>query len=136
MAITSFRDLVVWQRAMVLVERIYELTEGFPRHEQYGLTTRLRRAAVSIPSKIAEGHARRTGYFLNHLNMASGSEAELQTQLELAARLHLGDRGPIEKLLAESSEVGRMLHALAASVERDRATARQRDGSTELIRDP
>ncbi|HXG87619.1 MAG TPA: four helix bundle protein [Vicinamibacterales bacterium] len=127
MAITSFRDLVVWQRAMVLVERIYELTECFPRHEQYGLTTQLRRAAVSIPSNIAEGQARRTGYFLNHLNMASGSEAELQTQLELAARLHLGDRGRIEKLLAESSEVGRMLHALAASVERDRdsSTARQ-----------
>ena len=64
--ITSFRDLVVWQKAMTLVERVYELTKTFPRNEQYGLTAQLKRAAVSIPSNIAEGHARRTAHFLNH----------------------------------------------------------------------
>ena len=77
-AITSFRDPFVWQKSMVLVERIYHLTASFPRNEQYGLSIQLKRAAVSILSNIAEGHARRTGYFLNHLNVAVGSEAELQ----------------------------------------------------------
>ena len=116
--ITSFRDLVVWQKAMTLVERVYELTKTFPRDEQYGLTAQLKRAAVSIPSNIAEGHARRTGHFLNHLNVAIGSEAELQTQLELSHRLKLAEKSRVEPLSAAASEIARMLHGLVASVER------------------
>ena len=84
MPIQSFRDLVVWQRSMVLVEQVYELTDTFPRREQFGLTSQIRRCAVSIPSNIAEGHTRKTGHYLEHLKIASGSEAELQTQLEIA----------------------------------------------------
>jgi four helix bundle protein len=118
MMVNSFRDLLVWQKAMSLVERVYVVTERFPRAEQYGLTAQLRRAAVSIPSNIAEGHARRTGYFLNHLNMAIGSEAELQTQLELAYRLKLTGEANVEPLLEYAAEVGRMLHGLVASIER------------------
>jgi four helix bundle protein len=118
MLVNSFRDLLVWQKAMSLVERVYVVTERFPRAEQYGLTAQLRRAAVSIPSNIAEGHARRTGYFLNHLNMAIGSEAELQTQLELAYRLKLTGEANVEPLLEYAAEVGRMLHGLVASIER------------------
>ena len=120
MDITSFRDLVVWQKAMVLVENVYALTERFPKAEQFGLTIQLRRAAISIPSNIAEGHARQTGYFVNHLNMAVGSEAELQTQLELAYRLDFVEKSRVEPILDSAAEVGRMIRGLMASVERKR----------------
>lgn len=116
MTIKSFRDLLVWQRAMVLAEHVYDVTKGFPRTEQYGLTAQLRRSAVSIPSNIAEGHARQTGHYLNHLDIASGSSAELQTQLELAIRLRLAPANRLTHILADAAEVGRMLHGLAASV--------------------
>ena len=116
MTIISFRDLVVWQRAMILAERVYGLTEGFPHAELYGLTSQLRRCAVSIPSNIAEGQARKTGHYLQHLDAASGSAAELQTQLELSFRLKLVEKRRIEPILAAAEEVGRMLHGLAASV--------------------
>ena len=116
MEIRSFRDLLVWQKAMTLVEDVYTLTEEFPRSEQFGLSIQLRRAAVSIPSNIAEGHARRTGYFLNHLNMAVGSQAELQTQLELACRLRFVERSQVEPLLVAGAEIAKMLHGLSASL--------------------
>lgn len=70
MAIRSFRDLIVWQRSMPLVERVYDVTAALPRSEQYGLSRQLRRAAVSIASNILEGHARQTGSYLNHLDIA------------------------------------------------------------------
>ena len=107
---------MVWQRAMVLVEKVYELTERFPRTEVFGLTAQLRRAAVSIPSNIAEGHARRAGNYRHHLNIALGSEAELQTQLELAYRLKLVAKAKVLPLLNDAAEVGRMLHGLSASL--------------------
>jgi four helix bundle protein len=118
MEITSFRKLVVWQKAMVLVERVYEVTEPFPKSEMFGLCSQLRRAAVSIPSNIAEGHARQTGYFINHLNIAIGSEAELQTQLELAFRLRFVEQAAVEPVIAMAAEVGKMLHGLSRSLER------------------
>ena len=107
MAIQSFRDLVVWQRSMVLVEQVYELTDNFPRREQFGLTAQIRRCAVSIPSNIAEGHTRKTGHYLEHLNIASGSEAELQTQLEIACRLKFVEKRRVEPVLASAAEIGR-----------------------------
>ncbi|MFN2444367.1 MAG: four helix bundle protein [Vicinamibacterales bacterium] len=116
MAIRSFRDLIAWQRAMQLTEQIYALTANFPRTEQYGLTAQLRRAAVSIASNIAEGHARQTGHYLNHLSVACGSSAELQTQLELACRLGLVDPTRAAPVMDSAAEVGRLLHALAAAV--------------------
>ena len=106
---------------MALVEGVYELTDRFPRAEQFGLSIQLRRAAVSIPSNIAEGHARQTGYYLNHLNIAIGSQAELQTQLELAYRLNFVEKKVVEPLLLAGAEVAKMLHGLAASVERGKA---------------
>lgn len=88
MTVKSFRDLRVWQAAMDLVEKIYRLTQPFPNHEVYGLTNQLRRAAVSIPSNIAEGHARaHTKEYLNFLSVTQGSLAELQTRLRLRAGL-------------------------------------------------
>src|SRR6266478_8268645 len=84
----GFRDLRVWQCGMELVEEVYRLTRGFPKEELYGLTNQLRRAAVSIPSNIAEGQTRsHLKEFLQFLSMAQGSLAEVQTQIELAGRL-------------------------------------------------
>jgi four helix bundle protein len=102
---------------MVLVEQVYELTARFPSSERYGLVQQLRRAAVSIPSNIAEGHARQTGHYSHHVSMAIGSEAELQTQLELARRLKLADPKSAAAVMQSTSEVGRMLRGLLASIE-------------------
>lgn len=88
MAIESYKDLVVWQRAVELVVAVYELTEQFPKQEIYGLTSQIRPAAVSIPSNIAEGRHRGTRKdFVNFLRIAYGSAAELETQLTIAQQL-------------------------------------------------
>lgn len=116
MLIQSFRDLLVWQKAMTLAERVYSTTEGLPRSEAYGLTSQIRRAAVSIPSNIAEGKAIGGRGYLRHLRIALGSEAELQTQIELAVRLKLLDQTDANRLLSETSEVGRMLSGLLKSL--------------------
>jgi four helix bundle protein len=113
MKITSFRDLRVWQLAMNLVELVYRLTYSFPKSEIYGLTSQIRRAAVSVPSNIAEGHTREhTGEYLHHLSMAQASLAELETQLEIATRLQyvsLAESKPIAEL---GGSLGRQLYAL------------------------
>jgi four helix bundle protein len=85
---TSFRDLIVWQRAIDLVPRIYRITTGFPREELFALSSQLRRAAISIPANIAEGQARQhPKEFVQHLMIAKGSLAEVQTLLIIAHRL-------------------------------------------------
>ena len=114
--IQSFRDLLVWQKAMVLAEHVYSATEGLPRSEAFGLTSQMRRAVVSIPSNIAEGKAIGGRGYLRHLRIALGSEAELQTQIELAVRLKMLDRTDASRLLSEASEVGRMLSGLLRSL--------------------
>jgi four helix bundle protein len=116
--IQSFRDLNVWQDAMTLAEHVYELTEAMPRSEIYGLTAQIRRAVVSIPSNIAEGKAIGGRSYRRHLRIALGSEAELQTQIELAVRLKMLSRAEGEKVLRETSEVGRMLSNLRKSLTR------------------
>jgi len=117
--ISSFRDLLVWQKAMRLAEGVYKLTESFPRSEMYGLTAQLRKSAVSIPSNVAEGCGRQaTRPYVNHLFIALGSEAELQTQLELSCRLRFTTRSNVQPLLDNASEVGRMLNGLIGSLER------------------
>ena len=86
----AHKDLRVWQSAIALVEDVYRLTSTFPRDEQFGLTSQMRRAAVSVPSNIAEGSARQTTKELLHfLSIAAGSLAELDTQLEITVRLNL-----------------------------------------------
>ena len=116
MAIKSFRDLMVWRRAMSLAEDVYALTNAFPRSEQYGLALQIRRAAVSIPSNLAEGHPQTTRLYLKHVMIAIGSEAELQTQLELAGRLKLADKASVLSATQNATEIGRMLRALASSL--------------------
>ena len=116
--IRSFRDLTVWQKALVLAEHVYSATEKFPKSEAFGLTSQMRRAAVSMPSNIAEGKAISGRAYPKHLRIALGSEAELQTQIELAIRLKMLTRPDAENLLSEASEVGRMLIGLLKSLTR------------------
>jgi four helix bundle protein len=109
----SFRELVVWKKSMKLATDIYRLTQGFPREEMYGLVSQLRRAAVSIPSNIAEGHGRSgLGEYRQFLWVARGSNVELQTQLEIAKSLDLGNAKLLQESEALSQEVGKMLFAL------------------------
>ena len=119
MVVNSYEDLNVWQRAMDLVEGVYRSTERFPQAEMYGLTSQLRRAAVSIPSNIAEGNAREsTKEYLHYLSIAQGSLAELETQLVLAGRLGLLDQTQLEPLCALVAEVRRMAYGLRNALKR------------------
>jgi four helix bundle protein len=107
-----YRDLIVWQKSMDLLVCIYQYTRHFPHNEQYGLVSQMRRAAVSIPSNIAEGSRRRGKDTAHFMNIAFGSASELDTQLEATRRLDFGtekDRVKCESLL---SEVLRMLNKM------------------------
>ena len=119
MTINSFRDLRVWQSGMDLVTQIYRLTQSFPREEQYGLTSQMRRAAVSVPSNIAEGHARESSKeYLNHLSIVQGSLAELQTQIEIAARLDFVGGEVARQALELSAALSRQIFALRNAITR------------------
>lgn len=109
----SFRELTVWQKSMQLATAIYRLTQGFPREELYGLASQLRRAAVSIPSNIAEGQGRSgVGEYRHFLWIARGSNFEIQTQLEIAKNLKMGDAKLLKESESLSQEIGKMLYAL------------------------
>ena len=124
MQIKSFRDLRVWQAGIELVRIVYELTSRFPRSETYGLASQMQRAAVSIPSNIAEGHAREsTKEYLQHLSIAQASLAELETQLEIARQLNYISEADITSLLEKVSSLGRQLFALRNAVMSPRANA-------------
>ena len=111
--ITSYKDLIVWQRAMELVKAIYKLTENFPKSEIYGLTSQMRRAAVSIPSNIAEGKMRGTSKDYRHFLLnAYGSGAELETQIEIAKQLCFGRNVDFNESSELLEEVMKMLNAL------------------------
>jgi four helix bundle protein len=115
----GFRDLRVWQAGMDLVEHTYRLTEDFPRHELYGLTAQMRRAAVSVPSNVAEGHTRsHLREYLQHVSVAQGSLAELQTQIEIATRLGYCGTEDSQRLLEEAAALARQLYALRNSLSR------------------
>jgi four helix bundle protein len=114
--IFTYRDLEAWKQGMDLVEQCYRLTASFPKGEQYGLTSQLRRAAISVPSNLAEGHCRRsTKAYANHVSIALGSHAELETCIEVASRL--GFISPTEKknTIIASDSVGRLLNGLHRS---------------------
>ncbi len=117
--INSYRDLLVWQKAMCLVEDCYRLTDTFPRSELFGLTAQLRRAAVSIPSNIAEGHSRHHGKeYVQFLYVASGSLSEVETQMELARRLSYVGMDAAEEFFHSSDEIGKMLTGLRKAIGR------------------
>ncbi|MFZ2886444.1 MAG: four helix bundle protein [Minisyncoccia bacterium] len=109
----GYRELIVWQKAMDLVEIIYRMTEQFPKSEMYGLTSQMRRCSVSIPSNIAEGSKRRTkADFKNFLSIALGSTAELETQLMLAKRIGFVDSVAFSKADAFLLEITKILTVL------------------------
>lgn len=109
----SFRELSVWQRSIQLATTTYRLTQGFPREEIYGLVSQLRRASVAIPSNIAEGHGRlNVREYRQFLGIARGSNFELQTQLEIARSLGMGNAELSEEAESLSHEVGKMLYAI------------------------
>ena len=107
----SFRDLTVWQKAMDLVELVYSTTRDWPKEEIYGLTSQVRRAAVSVPSNIAEGQGRNSNKeFLRHLRIAYGSLCELETQLLVAQRLDYLNSDTTTRLLTDIAEVARLIN--------------------------
>ena len=114
-----YRDLVAWKKSMSLVREIYVATNAFPRSEMFGLRAQVRRAAVSVPSNIAEGYARfADGDLLRFLRIARGSLAEVETQLTLARDLGFLLPATLTTLLTSSDEVGRILTGLISSVSR------------------
>jgi four helix bundle protein len=113
----SFQDLVVWQRAMEMTVSVYRVTKSFPREEIYGLTSQLRRAAVSVASNIAEGRGRITqGEFRQFLGLAQGSSFEVQTQILVAKQLEMGQEKRLDEAQSLSIDVGKMLSSLIASL--------------------
>jgi four helix bundle protein len=113
----SHRDLIVWQKAMALAREAYLLTRGLPKNEAQGLLIQIRRAAVSVPSNIAEGHGRLTDLQFRHfLGNARGSLCEMQTQIELAVDLGFLDGRKARELLDQGIEVARLMNALIASL--------------------
>ena len=125
MGVISYRDLLVWQKAMNLVEDCYRISQEFPRHQQFGLTGQLQRAAVSSPANIAEGYGRQvSGDYLRFLSIARGSLTELETHIQIVNRLsYLGDL-ETEKLLKATTEIGRMLTSLFSSLKRRKSAAK------------
>ena len=117
--VRDYRDLVVWQKGILLVRLIYQVTRGFPIDERFGLVSQLRRAAVSVPSNIAEGQARRTtGEFLQFLSQAEGSLAELDTQLTMAIDLGFCKSQDATDLFDLVTELRKMLNALRRTLSR------------------
>ncbi|MCB1317823.1 MAG: four helix bundle protein [Leptospiraceae bacterium] len=113
----SYQDLEVWKKSIDWVEKIYLISANFPAAERFGLTSQVRRAAVSVPSNIAEGAARSgTGEFLQFLSVASGSLAEVETQLILAGRLKMLPEPEMQQLLEQAGEINRMLSGLKRSL--------------------
>jgi four helix bundle protein len=117
--INRYTDLGAWQKAMDLVEEIYKMTRNFPKDEIYGLTSQLRRAAVSIPSNLAEGHGRRgSREFVYHLSIALGSLSEVETQVEIARRLGYINEDQQSDLFHLAAETGRVINGLLSSLEK------------------
>jgi len=119
--VRSYRDLAVWHRAMEVAVDCYRATPRFPKHETYGLTAQLHRAAVSVAANIAEGRSRQhTKEFLYHLSVAYGSLAELETHVEIARRLTYLPPEEADRLLQACALVGRMINGLRNSLHNKR----------------
>lgn len=117
MTVQSYRQLIAWQKAMELVKKIYDSTKGFPKEEIYALTSQIRRAAVSIPSNIAEGQGRdSTKEFLHHLSIAYGSLMEVETQILIAESLNYLKTEETKLILEKTAETGRLINGLSRSL--------------------
>lgn len=117
MSIISYRDLKVWQAGIAVTKQVYILTQSFPKYETYGLSSQIQRAAVSIPSNIAEGWARdSTQEFLRFITIALGSLAELETQSIVSKELNYIDEETLAKILTQTNEIQKMLRGLQKSL--------------------
>ncbi len=120
MGIKNYRDLMVWKKGLDLVETVYRLTRDFPTEELYGLTSQMRRAAVSIPSNIAEGQGRAADTeFLRFLKIAYGSLRELETQAYIAERLEYITHDVCTAFIESTNELGRLLNGLMNTLKKD-----------------
>jgi four helix bundle protein len=114
----NYLELKIWQRSRVLVKEIYQLTETFPGNQQYGLTSQMQRAAISIPSNIAEGAGRNSiKEFMRFLDIANGSAFELETQLFLSNDLGYTDVNQIENIILELKEIQKMIFRFRSSLD-------------------
>ncbi|MBI5879860.1 MAG: four helix bundle protein [Chloroflexi bacterium] len=112
-SIKTFRDLQAWQEAMMLAVMCYDVTRGFPRSEEFGMTSQIRRAAASVPANIAEGHGRQTrADYARFLSVAHGSLRELETHLMLCERVSLTTSESTAPLLTQCDKVGKLLYSL------------------------
>jgi len=117
MTIKTYRDLAVWNKGRELVKTVYLLTRQFPKEELYGLTSQLKRAVISVPSNIAEGHSRSgTKDFIHFISIAIGSLAEVETQILLSLDLGFTKEIDIKEIISQIHELQRMLHALRTSL--------------------
>ena len=121
----SYRELLVWKKSVQLVKALYLATTKFPSDELYGLRSQMRRAAVSIPSNIAEGQSRLTkGEFVNFLSIARGSNAEVRSQLTLARHLGFGDQMQITRCETQATQISKMLNGLIVSLKSTKVPSR------------
>ncbi len=117
-ALKSYRELIVWQKSMDLVTEIYKNTSNFPKEEIYGLTSQMRRAAVSIPSNVSEGQARNsTGEFKQFLGISKGSLAELETQIQVSLNLNFLTKEAGNQLQLKCYEINKLIHGLIKSLQ-------------------
>jgi four helix bundle protein len=115
--VKSFRELLVWQKGIALAKEVYSLTQHFPGDEKFGLVSQLRRAAVSVPSNIAEGQARRSSAeFAQFISISLGSLAEIETQLVIVSELRIVAADKIEPLIIRVHELQKMLHSLRSKL--------------------
>ena len=118
MSIRSYQDLTVWKKAMTVAKPVYQLTEKLPHSEIYGLVSQMRRAAVSIPSNIAEGNSRRASKVYKHfLSIAYGSKSELETQFLLCVEIGYLDKQDIVLVMNNLEEISRMLSSMIAKLD-------------------
>jgi four helix bundle protein len=131
--IFGYRDLEIWQIAMKLVVECYRLCDQLPRSEDFGLKPQIRRAAVSIPANIAEGHGRSTtGEYIQHLGIAHGSLMELETHIQIAGRLGYLTESQMRSVSESTPELGRMINALMSSLRVRRRTRNKTPVATEV----
>ena len=129
--VRSYNDLKAWQKARALVKRIYGATKLFPKEELYGLTQQIRRAAVSVPSNIAEGHGRKTiGEYLYHLTIARGSLYEVETQIILGGDLEYLTQPQVTSLLDDTTECAKVLQGLITSLKKKQSPKQDLEPST------
>ena len=113
MAVRGFKDLIVWQKSVELIEDVYRLTQKFPKSETYGLSSQIQRASVSVAANIAEGNGRdSTKEYIHHFSFSLGSVAEVETFLVVSARLGYAESDSVAKLESKCDEIGKMLRSL------------------------